>query len=222
MAIPAGAAICRVVALPKGLSEASAEAHLNRSTVELIAQPRTDIALDFRPLPRLPSPSSDASKEDQDWLLLAARLDWVQQRQALAQRLELKLERVDWGACAQLRALLTTQALGERAPPRAVMVHWDESGGTLMAIHHGWPVHVEHRSALTPDALIDWMDARARVQPLLRAGLTAGRLWLIGLDRLVATQEAFIQRFGAGVQTLPMPCDIPALVACGLAMDTAL
>lgn len=219
MAIPAGAAICRLVALPKGLSEASAEAHITRSTLELIAQPRAEIALDFRPLPPVSACSTDASRKDQDWLLLAARLDWVQQRQALAQRLDLRLERVDWSACAQWRALLGMQGLGERAPSQAVLVHWDESGGTLMAIHHGWPVHVEHRPALSPDALVEWLDTRARTQPLLRSGLSAGPLWLIGFDRLAAIREVLVQRYGAGVQAPPMSCDLRALAACGLAMD---
>lgn len=219
MAIPAGAAICRLVTLPKGLSEASAEAHMSRSTVELIAQPRTEIALDFRPLPALSSASSEAFKADQNWLLLAARLDWVQQRQALAQRLDLRLTRVDWSACAQLRALLATQSLEERVPPQAVMVHWDERGGTLMALHHGWPVHVEYRPALAIDALVDWLVTRISTQPLLSAGLATGPLWLLGLDRQPAAQEGFVQRYGASVQSLTMPCDLSSLAASGLAMN---
>lgn len=219
MAIPAGAAIARLVTLPKGLSEVSAEAHLSRSTAELIAQPRTEIALDFRPLPALSSAASEASMADQNWLLLAARLDWVQQRQALAQRLDLRLTRVDWGACAQWRAMLVTQALEAQAPPQAVMVHWDERGGTLMATHHGWPVHVEHRPALAVDALVDWLDARTRAQPLLSAGLATGPLWVMGLERLPAVQKAFVRRYGADVQSLTMPCGLSALAACGLAME---
>jgi len=214
MAIPPSAAISRRVDLPTGLSEASAEAHIERATSELIAQPRVDIALDFRPLP-----SEASSADDQPWLLLAARVNWVEQRQAVAQALNLSLERVDWSACAQLRALHGSVAEPSVAGAAVLMVHCDQNGGMLMAIYRGWPVHVEHRPALASEALLDWLEDRTRTQPLLNTGASGGTIWLTGSGWSAKAKEAFEQRYGRRVQPVATPGGLMALGACGLAMD---
>jgi hypothetical protein len=90
-----------------------------------------------------------------------------------------------------------------------------------MAIYRGWPVHVEHRPALTSEALLDWLEERARTQPLLNTEVSPGPIWLTGSGWSTTAREAFEQRYGERVQSVATPGGLTALGACGLAMDIA-
>lgn len=218
MAIPAQAAISRVIDLPAELSDEAAQAQVELAVCDLIAQPRADIALDFMPLT-----SADPASRQQPWLLLAAKQAWIAQRQGLAEQLDVPLQRVDWSACATLRLL------GQTHPecawyrlPAAVWLHCDEGQTLLTVMRHGWPVQVEWLPSSAHGLLAQWLQhpAQSPLQDTHHAIQDQGPwpLYVSGSGGGTSTILALTQAYEGPVHTLSIEHAWTTLVACGLAM----